>query len=223
MPPPIVGRLLVVVGVLVFLGASTTVGAFMFIAGLLVVGLQRGSPVTRSGTHEAGGPDARPGAALTLTATSSVTPELTDDDYLPTSVEVPLPANAVMLPKGENVAVSGESNYQEAFDAVLGQRRTEGGRMGVEVRVTIVSEPSNPYDPTALAVRLGDAICGYIPRTAIPALAPVIAAVEAKGKIAACEAVITGGWDRGPTDRGHYGITLSLARPEKLLAAVNAP
>jgi hypothetical protein len=36
-------------------------------------------------------------------------------------------------------------------------------------------------------------------------------------QVGACSATITGGWDRGDGDTGHFGITLDLAHPDQLL------
>ncbi len=152
----------------------------------------------------------------------TVTPALTADDYLPGRPSVPVADNSVMLPSGHRVAVTGEGHYLAAFDAAFGPRRKQGARMGVEVVVTLHHEPTNPYDPNAIAVHLGGATCGYLPRTAIPAILPTIIALAAAGKVAACEAVITGGWDRGPDDQGSYGMTLSVAGPDRLAKVVAA-
>jgi hypothetical protein len=39
---------------------------------------------------------------------------------------------------------------------------------------------------------------------------PVIDRVAAAGKVTACKASMTGGWDRGPDDRGSIGVILHL-------------
>lgn len=162
------------------------------------------------------------GLEVSLTGTSSVTPEPTGADYLPTSIDLPLPANAVRLAGGHQVQVTGESHYVDAFDAVFGPRRREGARMGVEVTATLVTDPSNPYDRNAVVVMLAGQQCGYLPRQVAETLAPVIAMIEASGHIPACDAIVTGGWDRGGDDHGDYGVSLDLASPDELLAQARA-
>ncbi len=36
-------------------------------------------------------------------------------------------------------------------------------------------------------------------------------------QVGACSAIITGSWDRGDGDTGHFGVTLDLAHPDQLL------
>lgn len=130
-----------------------------------------------------------------------------------------LPANALLLPPGRRVEVRGESQYEAAFDAALGRRNEDGAR-GSEITVVLRHDADNPYDPNAVAVLLGGQVCGHVAREAAPVLAPVVDAVVAAGKVPACQAILSGGWDRGGGDRGHYGIELDLADPKELLASV---
>jgi hypothetical protein len=77
--------------------------------------------------------------------------------------------------------------------------------------------PDNPYDPNAVAVYIAGRKVGHLPRPAAQAFAPVDRRLAEQRQVGACSATITGGWDRGDGDTGHFGITLDLAHPDQLL------
>jgi hypothetical protein len=108
--------------------------------------------------------------------------------------------------------VVGESNYQKALNAI-GGRRNEMGVKNDEHLARLVPEPKNKYDPKAIAVKIGGKVVGYIPKTDTEDWHPVIAELGAQGQPATCDALLTGGWDRGDGDRGHIGVILQ-AVPE---------
>ncbi len=46
--------------------------------------------------------------------------------------------------------------------------------------------------------------------------------LAAQGKVAACRASISGGWDRGDGDRGSFGVRLSMGTPDELMKELDA-
>jgi hypothetical protein len=55
-----------------------------------------------------------------------------------------------MLSGGLEVALVGESNYQEALTTIAGSKRPESVR--IPTQAILMPEPDNPYDPNAVAV-----------------------------------------------------------------------
>lgn len=120
-----------------------------------------------------------------------------------------------MLSGGLEVGVVGESHYQDALTAIVGGKRSESVR--IPTHAILVPEPDNPYDPNAVAVYIDGRKVGHLPRPAAQAFAPVGQRLAEQRQVGACSAIITGGWDRGDGDTGHFGVTLDLAHPDQLL------
>jgi hypothetical protein len=89
----------------------------------------------------------------------------------------------------ELINVAGESHYQEALRAIAGET---SGPVRHETTAHLIPEPENEYDPDAVRVEIAGAKVGYLPRSLAPAYGPVLAAVSARGRVAACEAVVAG-------------------------------
>jgi hypothetical protein len=121
---------------------------------------------------------------------------------------------AVVLSGGLEVDVVGESHYQDALTAIVGGKRPESVR--IPTQATLVPEPDNPYDPNAVAVYIDGRKVGHLPRLAAQAFAPVGRRLAEQQQVGACSATITGGWDRGDGDTGHFGVILDLAHPNQL-------
>jgi len=121
----------------------------------------------------------------------------------------------VVLSGGVEVGVVGESHYQDALLAIVGGKRPQSVR--IPTQATLVPEPDNPYDPNAVAVYVAGRKVGHLPRPAAQAFAPVGKGLAEQRQIGVCSAIITGRWDRGDGDTGHFGVTLDLARPDQLL------
>jgi HIRAN domain len=126
----------------------------------------------------------------------------------------PSQPTTVMLSGGLEVGVVGESHYQDALTAIGGGKRTESVR--IPTQATLVPEPDNPYDPNAVAVYIAGRKVGHLPRPAAQAFAPVGRRLAGQQQVGACSATITGGWDRGDGDTGHFGVILDLAHPNQL-------
>lgn len=108
---------------------------------------------------------------------------------------------------GELVNVAGESHYQHALQELTGTDGTSEIRL--EVEAVLVPEPANPHDPNAVMVQIDGQLIGYLPRPDAVAYAPMIAAVEARGRTAACEAMIAGRGGESPA----LGVFLQLPKP----------
>ena len=108
----------------------------------------------------------------------------------------------------ELVNVAGESHYQEALQALTCTDGTSEIRL--EVEAVLVPQPANPHDHNAVMVQIDGRLVGYLPRAPAVAYGPMIAEVVARGRAAACEAMIAGRGG-GPSA---LGVFLRLPKPE---------
>lgn len=83
---------------------------------------------------------------------------------------------------------------------------------------TLKCEPTNPYDCNAVMIQVDGTVVAYLKRKDALAYCGVLGQFERAGIITQCEALICGGWDEGPDDRGHFGIKLALASPDAVAA-----
>lgn len=114
------------------------------------------------------------------------------------------------LERGGFSAVAGESHYQETIKrtARLARvERDEGGEERLCFQAILVREPSNAYDPRAVAVYAPAGVVGYVPRDSEWCeLLDLLAQRGHDG--ASCRANLTGG-DAGKS----WGVVLH-ARPD---------
>jgi hypothetical protein len=123
---------------------------------------------------------------------------------------------AVILGDGEfRFPIVGESHYQIEIEAIAGGRSEDGAR-NLLVEATLAREPTNPYDPNAVVVKIENQTVGYLSRDTAKLFCRALE--ESEFETVSCEAVINGGWDRGPDDRGHFGVCLNAALPFRLQA-----
>ncbi len=158
----------------------------------------------------------------------------------PSEQEWPAPGPITMWPVGESfnskfpavlflpkdhatVEVSGASDFQATLELIAGGRTLDGPRYPDQVAI-LLPEPTNPCDPDAVRVvvlprRPGQTWgkVGYLSREDAVRYRPVIARCASAGKVTACRVSLKGGWDRGPEDRGDFGVTLLLDMPAKLM------
>ena len=118
------------------------------------------------------------------------------------------------------VNVVGESASQGTLEKIAGGRTIDGALRRDHTAV-LLPEPTNRYDRHAVRVAIvpwgpskGSGLAGYLSREDAIAYRPVIDRLAAVGRVAACAVSITGGWDRGSDDRGHFGVQLHLDVPE---------
>lgn len=107
------------------------------------------------------------------------------------------------------VEVVGESHHQDELLAITGGRRRYGG-VNVGVVAELVPDPSNRFDPDAVAVEIDERLVGYLRREDVEWLRPLLDDSLDMHGLATCEAVIRGGWDRGRGEIGWFGVTLLL-------------
>ena len=124
-------------------------------------------------------------------------------------------------PAAKMVQVVGEGSYQGTLERLAGGRTVDGGR-DRDHKALLLPEPTNPYDPNAVRVVVvtadgTGATIGYLSRENAVSYRPVIDRVARIGKVAACLASVSGGWDRGTDDRGNFGVRLSVGTPEALM------
>ncbi len=106
------------------------------------------------------------------------------------------------------VEVVGESHYQSAIEAAAGGRTEDGCEHIVDA--FLILEDSNPHDSKAVQVRIDGQVCGYLSRDNARQYRMQLKAVGLPNVSARCKAKIVGGWDRGPDDRGFFGVRLDL-------------
>src|SRR5918992_614254 len=105
--------------------------------------------------------------------------------------------------------VAGESHYQEALRELAGE--TAGEEVRVECTAGLATEPDNPHDPNAVAVRIEARLVGYLPRAEAVAYGPIVRDIEERGRAAAAQAMIAG---RGaPGGTSNLGVFLRLPAP----------
>ncbi len=132
---------------------------------------------------------------------------LTGKRQLPSQVDVFLPG-----PGDFGVEVVGESHYQPAIEDAAGGRTEESCEQIVDA--FLVLEDSNPYDAKAVQVRINGQVCGHLSRENARQYRMQLKAIGLPHVTARCKAMIVGGWDRGPDDRGFFGVRLDLPHGE---------
>lgn len=125
-------------------------------------------------------------------------------------------------PPRRPIDVVGEGSYQGALERAAGGRTVDGARIPDHVAV-LMPEPANVYDSNAVRVVIADrGTIGYLSRENAVAYRPLIDRLAAVGKLVACHVSISGGWDRGPDDRGHFGVRLFIDTPEGATTELDA-
>lgn len=111
--------------------------------------------------------------------------------------------------------VVGESHHQIVLEHLVGGRSPEGVQQ--RFAALIEPQPDNPYDPGAVVVKIRGEEIGFLARNAAPLFLQALA-TGGYGR-AACEAMVVGGWERGPKDRGSFGVRLNARLPFKFQSA----
>jgi hypothetical protein len=102
----------------------------------------------------------------------------------------------------------GTSKYQRALESAAGGRAEDG--VEVLTHAILVFENDNPHDSNAVQVFLGSKLVGYLSRDNAKSYRKQILKAGRGELVGRCEAKIVGGWDRGTSDRGHFGLRLDL-------------
>jgi hypothetical protein len=124
-------------------------------------------------------------------------------------------------PTPARLPIAGESFRQETLQA-LGGRRGERGVERPSQMAALMPEPTNPKDREAVAVLIAGQLVGYLRRQDARVYRPVLDLIAVRGLGVGCHATLTGGWDRGPDDRGAIGVVLHLGSPAQLMAELRA-
>lgn len=119
--------------------------------------------------------------------------------------------HGAVLEGRHQVLVVGESFYQDALLAIAGPKGEEGACHAC--LATLVCEPSNPYDPNAVAVTIDGRKVGHLNREQA---AMVCKRLAARRSPCTVRAQVNGGWDRGKGDTGHFGVVIWLPEVEQL-------
>lgn len=108
--------------------------------------------------------------------------------------------------------VVGEGSYQENIARVAGGKTADGAATPDHLAL-LWPEPNNRYDRNAIAIKIDGYTVGYLAREVALDYQAVVRWADAHGRMVACNARITGGWDRGRRDQGSFGVVLNLGSP----------
>jgi len=111
------------------------------------------------------------------------------------------------------VQVVGESHHQAELEQLCGGKCDDGHNLATAA--VLVANPENPYDANAVEVRIGGLLVGHLARDVAANISPILQS-KAHRQSREVPARITGGWDRGVGDTGHFGVTLKLPPPGDL-------
>lgn len=104
--------------------------------------------------------------------------------------------------------VVGESKYQTNLEHIAGGRSEDSAE--VRKRALLVLEDDNRHDSKAVCVRIDGLRVGYLSREMARSYRAQLKKQELPIANYWCEALIVGGWDRGPDDRGYFGVRLDI-------------
>lgn len=133
-------------------------------------------------------------------------------DRTPKQSTFPVTAEIIDGPGAFEVEAVGESNYQDAlWRAVRSEQPTERGYRLLTTAV-LLPEPSNLYDENAVQVLIHGELGGYLSREDAVGYGPLVASHTHGPRVAACNALILGGFLQGGR-RASLGIWLDLPEP----------
>ena len=125
------------------------------------------------------------------------------------NIEVPF----IRGPGHYPINVAGESFYPQAFAALCGPRAQEP--VNIEVRAQLALQDDNEHDKHAVRVSIQGHQVGHLPREAARAFRRTVRYGKlSEYEVFECAAIICGGWDRGPGDRGDFGVRLDLPQDD---------
>lgn len=117
------------------------------------------------------------------------------------------PGELFILEGAKRQPVKGESHYQGALSKICGGKTQDGHNLDVVAELR--PEPTNNFDPNAVAVLISGRQVGYLPKEQAAKLQSKIHQLSSTQKRGiGCRAQVVGGWDRGPHEQGHFGVNL---------------
>lgn len=104
--------------------------------------------------------------------------------------------------------IVGEQSYVANFEKIFGKR----GRDGVNVQCTalLIPEPDNAYDKNAVRVVISKQVVGYLERESAKKLCDSMKRTKRWGVVVQVQASVRGGWYRGESDQGEFGVWLDF-------------
>ena len=112
--------------------------------------------------------------------------------------------------------VVGEGSYQDNLARVSGGKTADGPAKADHLAM-LWPEPKNKYDRNAIAIKISGYTVGYLARETAIRYQAVVLWADAHGRKVACNAKITGGWDRGGNEKGNFGVLLQLGTPAECI------
>ena len=116
------------------------------------------------------------------------------------------PLGTIEGPGKYEVAVVGESNYQDALTSICGWPTFDG--VDLSVNAVLVPENDNPHDKDATRVDIRGHTVGYLGRENARQYRRQLEAAGYANSAFSVSARIRGGWDRGDNDVGLFGVRL---------------
>ena len=111
--------------------------------------------------------------------------------------------------KGEfDFDIVGESHYQETLELIAGGWTYDGCHLCVDA--IVLPEDSNLSDKQAVRVDISGATVGYLTREDARRWRRWLVRKGLELSPVTCKALITGGWNRGGDDWGHFGVRLDF-------------
>lgn len=104
--------------------------------------------------------------------------------------------------------IVGESKYQDVLESICGGRTEEGAEHLTHAVLTL--EDQNPYDNKAVRVDIEGHTVGYLSRQNARSYRKQLQRLGHPRIACVCNAMVVGGWERTPSDRGHFGVKLDL-------------
>lgn len=123
----------------------------------------------------------------------------------------------VRLANHGRVDVVGESNYQAALAEITGRR--DFSEVQYECMAILIPEPRNPHDANAIRVEIKRRKVGYFSREDAAVYSPYLRRLAQHGKLACCEAFISGRGEGPDTLTNNMGVFLSISPPGPELLA----
>lgn len=111
------------------------------------------------------------------------------------------------------INVAGESFYRDNLVKICGPRGEEG--IDLQADAHLILDDDNPHDNKAVRVEIDGLHVGHLPRQAARDFRRIVRYGQLSvHETFKCAAIIRGGWDRGPGDRGDYGVRVDLPQDD---------
>lgn len=126
-----------------------------------------------------------------------------------------------------NFDIEGEAYREAQITAVLGRRPKLDEELEEVAEALLIPEPDNPYDSSAISVRVNGHVVGYLAREAAAIYRPIIHRITASGQVATTTvriwAVVREAWEENGEPRFYSAIRIFLPEPHLILPLNNTP